>query len=89
MTVGQAAFQGGCLAREGVLSVATHRFIGCYGHVRRTNMERVSSEEVKLRSMPQDTLAWHCLFRASLLHTAHDFYDYDLMPLLKNFWSRH
>jgi len=40
-------FQGRYLAREEVLSVATRGFIGCYGHVRRTNME--SPGEVKLR----------------------------------------
>jgi len=34
-----AVFQGRYLAREEVLNLATHGFIGCYGHVRRTNME--------------------------------------------------
>jgi len=31
--------QGRYLAREEVLRVATHRCIGCYGHVRRISME--------------------------------------------------
>jgi len=30
-------------------------------------------------------LAWQYPFQASLFHIAHDSYDYDLMPLLKNF----
>jgi len=51
---------------------------------------KVSSGEMKLRSTPPDTLGWHYYpFRASLFHIVHGFYDYDLMPLLKNFYSRH
>jgi len=34
-----AVFHGRYLAREEVLRVATRGFIGCYGHVRQTNME--------------------------------------------------
>jgi len=50
---------------------------------------KISFGEVKLSGIPQDTLVCHYPFRASLFHIAHDFYDYDLMPLLKNFCSRH
>jgi len=50
---------------------------------------KVSCGEVKLRGMSPDTLAWHYSFRASLFHITHDFYDHDLMPLHKNFSSRH
>ena len=69
---------------EGV-SVLTHGFIWCYGHIRRTNMEglicRGEAEE-----HPPDTLAWHCPFRASRfhrVHITHDFYNLNLMAILK------
>jgi len=44
---------------------------------------KVSSPEVKLRGIPPETLAWHCPFRASRFHITHDFYNFDLMAILK------
>jgi len=59
----------------GVLSVATHGFIGCCG-------VKVYAGEVKLGLTPPDLPSFASPFRASLFRI-NDFYLYDLMPRLK------
>jgi len=44
---------------------------------------KVSSAEVKLRGIPPETLTLYCPFRASRFHITHDFYNFDLMAILK------
>ena len=57
MTNWPAVTQGRYLAGEEVLSVATHGFIGCYGHVRRTNMESLFWRDETEGMTPDTSLA--------------------------------
>ena len=66
---------------EEVLSASMHGFIGCYGDVRRTDLESYCWTD-ETRAFPQTPLAWHYLFWDQLFYITHDFYVYDLMPLL-------
>jgi len=78
-----AVTRGRYLAREEVLSVVTHAFIGCYGDVHGTDMESLCWRG-ESRVVPPDIPRSALPLRASLFHVTHDLYDYDLMTLLKN-----
>jgi len=72
----------GILAIDEVLSIATRGFIGCNGHVRRTNMESLFWRgETEGHGPRHPSLALP--FSASLFYITHDIYDYDLMPSSK------
>jgi len=45
------------------MSASTHEFIGCYGDVRRTDLESFAGQ-MKLGACPQTPLAWHYLLWA-------------------------
>jgi len=75
------------MARQEVLCVVTHGFIGYYGDVRGTDMESLCWRgETDGHAPRHPSLAFP--LRVLLLHITHDFYHYDLMFLLKNFCTR-
>jgi len=50
---------------------------------------KVSAAEMKLGNMPPDTPSLALPYSGLTFHITHDFCDYDLMPLLKNFCTCH